>query len=89
MAELPHICAVITNLADDLALVDRMADAIRGEMVRRQELLRAAGNFASVRDYEMARVDGADAGARCRRCWSSSTSSASCCRPGRSSSTCS
>jgi S-DNA-T family DNA segregation ATPase FtsK/SpoIIIE len=60
MADLPHTCAVITNLSDDLALVDRMADAINGELVRRQELLRAAGNFASVRDYERARETGAD-----------------------------
>ncbi|BCJ33625.1 type VII secretion protein EccC [Actinocatenispora thailandica] len=60
MSGLPHTCAVITNLADELPLVDRMADALRGELVRRQELLRAAGNFASVRDYERARAGGAD-----------------------------
>jgi S-DNA-T family DNA segregation ATPase FtsK/SpoIIIE len=60
MAGLPHTCAVITNLAAELTLVDRMGDALRGETVRRQELLRAAGNFASVRDYEAARLAGAD-----------------------------
>lgn len=60
MADLPHTCAVITNLADELTLVDRMADAINGEVVRRQELLRAAGNYASVRDYERARESGAE-----------------------------
>ncbi len=60
MAELPHTCAVITNLSDELPLVDRMGDAINGEVVRRQELLRAAGNYASVRDYEKARDQGAD-----------------------------
>ncbi|MEE6261333.1 type VII secretion protein EccCa [Plantactinospora sonchi] len=60
MTELPHTCAVITNLSDDLALVDRMADAINGELVRRQELLRSAGNFASVRDYQRARETGTD-----------------------------
>ena len=60
MAELPHTAAVITNLADDLTLVDRMQDSLNGEMVRRQELLRAAGNFQSVRDYERARQRGAD-----------------------------
>src|SRR5439155_4040144 len=42
MTALPHTCAVITNLAADLSLVDRMGDALRGELVRRQELLRAA-----------------------------------------------
>ena len=40
---LPHTAAVITNLADELPLVDRMADALNGELVRRQELLRSAG----------------------------------------------
>ncbi len=55
MADLPHVSAVITNLAGELALVDRMQDALAGEMVRRQEALRAAGNLASVRDYERAR----------------------------------
>ncbi|GIJ78050.1 DNA segregation ATPase FtsK/SpoIIIE, S-DNA-T family [Micromonospora phaseoli] len=55
---LPHTAAVITNLADALPLVDRMVDAINGELVRRQELLRRAGNFASLRDYERARTAG-------------------------------
>ncbi|KXK61107.1 secretion protein EccC [Micromonospora rosaria] len=55
---LPHTAAVITNLADALPLVDRMVDAINGELVRRQELLRRAGNFASLRDYERARSAG-------------------------------
>ncbi|MGW0432191.1 type VII secretion protein EccCa [Micromonospora sp. NPDC003197] len=56
---LPHTSAVITNLADELHLVDRMTDAINGELIRRQELLRAAGNFSSLRDYERARIAGA------------------------------
>ena len=56
---LPHTAAVITNLKDELPLVDRMEDALDGELVRRQELLRKAGNFASVRDYEKARAGGA------------------------------
>ncbi len=56
---LPHTAAVITNLSDDLALVDRMSDALNGELVRRQELLRRAGNLASLRDYERARAAGA------------------------------
>ena len=55
---MPHVSAVITNLADELTLVDRMQDALSGEMVRRQELLRAAGNYASLRDYEKARTSG-------------------------------
>ncbi|MGW0431205.1 type VII secretion protein EccCa [Micromonospora sp. NPDC003197] len=56
---LPHTSAVITNLADELPLVDRMAEALNGELTRRQELLREAGNFASQRDYERARSSGA------------------------------
>jgi S-DNA-T family DNA segregation ATPase FtsK/SpoIIIE len=57
--QLPHVSATITNLADEAALVDRMRDALRGELVRRQEILRQAGNFSSVRDYEQARAKGA------------------------------
>ncbi|TCP53594.1 S-DNA-T family DNA segregation ATPase FtsK/SpoIIIE [Tamaricihabitans halophyticus] len=57
--QLPHTSAVITNLADELHLVDRMLDAIQGELQRRQELLRKAGNYASQRDYEKARTAGA------------------------------
>jgi S-DNA-T family DNA segregation ATPase FtsK/SpoIIIE len=56
----PHVAAVITNLADDLTQVTRMQDALAGEMNRRQELLRSAGNFANVKDYEKARCSGAD-----------------------------
>ncbi|HEX5594628.1 MAG TPA: type VII secretion protein EccCa [Micromonosporaceae bacterium] len=55
---LPHTSAVITNLADELPLVDRMRDALAGEMVRRQELLRAAGNYVSRYEYEQARAAG-------------------------------
>jgi S-DNA-T family DNA segregation ATPase FtsK/SpoIIIE len=60
MTDMPHVSAVITNLAQELTLVDRMQDALSGEMVRRQELLRDAGNFASIRDYEKARASGED-----------------------------
>ncbi|MCE5290886.1 MAG: type VII secretion protein EccCa [Nocardiaceae bacterium] len=57
--DLPHVAAVITNLEEELAMVDRMRDALSGEMNRRQELLRRAGNFANVGDYEKARRNGA------------------------------
>jgi S-DNA-T family DNA segregation ATPase FtsK/SpoIIIE len=56
--ELPHTSAVITNLADEAALVERMRDAVHGELIRRQELLRAAGNYSSALDYEKARAAG-------------------------------
>ncbi|MGL4306992.1 MAG: type VII secretion protein EccCa [Mycobacteriaceae bacterium] len=55
----PHVAAVITNLAEELAMVARMKDALAGEMNRRQELLRASGNFANVTEYERARASGA------------------------------
>ncbi|MEC4020225.1 type VII secretion protein EccCa [Streptomyces sp. H27-D2] len=57
---LPHTSAVITNLADESALVERMQDALHGELMRRQELLRSAGNYTSALDYEAARAAGAD-----------------------------
>jgi S-DNA-T family DNA segregation ATPase FtsK/SpoIIIE len=60
MEHAPHVAAVITNLADDLTQVARMQDALAGELNRRQELLRTAGNFANVSDYERARANGAD-----------------------------
>ncbi|MDX6428604.1 MAG: segregation ATPase FtsK/SpoIIIE, family, partial [Streptosporangiaceae bacterium] len=56
--ELPHVSAVITNLADEASLVSRMRDALHGELMRRQELLRAAGNYTSVLEYEKARAAG-------------------------------
>lgn len=54
-----HVAAVITNLADEAHLVARMNDALAGEVHRRQELLRAAGNFVNVTDYARARARGA------------------------------
>ncbi|MEJ3653951.1 type VII secretion protein EccCa [Actinomycetes bacterium KLBMP 9759] len=60
MAGLPHVSAVITNLADELALVDRMADALAGEITRRQEILRSAGNLVGVAEYAAARRAGAE-----------------------------
>jgi DNA segregation ATPase FtsK/SpoIIIE, S-DNA-T family len=58
MEKLPHTSALITNLADELPLVDRMQDALHGELVRRQEYLRQAG-YASLADYERARAGSA------------------------------
>lgn len=55
LRELPHVAAVITNLADEQVLVERMRDALAGEVSRRQALLRAAGNLGSAADYERAR----------------------------------
>ena len=60
LASMPHVSAVITNLAEELALVDRMQDALAGELLRRQQVLRRAGNLASQHDYEQARAAGGD-----------------------------
>ncbi|MFI9261375.1 type VII secretion protein EccCa [Streptomyces sioyaensis] len=59
LADLPHVAAFISNLAEDLTLVDRMQDALAGELLRRQELLRSSGNFANIGAYERARTAGA------------------------------
>ncbi|TCO65379.1 type VII secretion protein EccCa [Actinocrispum wychmicini] len=56
----PHVAATITNLQGDLTLVDRMKDALAGEMNRRQEALKTGGNFKNVWEYEKARENGAD-----------------------------
>ena len=58
MSNLPHVSAMISNLESELSLVDRMQDALKGEMVRRQEVLRDAGNYANVTDYEADRIAG-------------------------------
>ncbi len=50
-----HVSAVITNLADEAHLVARMAEALSGEVHRRQEILRAAGNVGNIGDYGRAR----------------------------------
>jgi S-DNA-T family DNA segregation ATPase FtsK/SpoIIIE len=60
MADLPHVAAVITNLEDNLTMVDRMREALSGELNRRQEVLRDAGNLVSIRDYDRARAQGAN-----------------------------
>jgi DNA segregation ATPase FtsK/SpoIIIE, S-DNA-T family len=58
VTELPHVAGLITNLADDLALVDRMRAALHGEQQRRQRLLRDAGNVDSLRDYQARQAAG-------------------------------
>ncbi|WP_081512272.1 type VII secretion protein EccCa [Nocardia donostiensis] len=56
---LSHVTAVVTNMEEEADLVTRMEDVINGEMARRQRILREAGNFANVADYERAREQGA------------------------------
>ncbi|MER7011260.1 type VII secretion protein EccCb [Saccharopolyspora sp. NPDC000359] len=42
-AAAPHVSAVVSNLEEDASLIDRMHDALSGEMYRRQELLTRSG----------------------------------------------
>lgn len=58
VTELPHVAGLITNLADDLAMVDRVRTALQGEQQRRQRMLRAAGNVDSVREYQILQANG-------------------------------
>ncbi|GGK78693.1 type VII secretion protein EccCb [Mangrovihabitans endophyticus] len=55
---LPHVAGLITNLADDLAMIDRVLAALMGEQQRRQRMLRDAGNVDTIRDYQMRRAAG-------------------------------
>jgi DNA segregation ATPase FtsK/SpoIIIE, S-DNA-T family len=56
LAGLPQVAGMITNLASDLLLVDRVRAALEGEQLRRQRLLREAGNLADFRAYHAARA---------------------------------
>ncbi len=61
----PQVVAVISNMAEKKSLADRFADTLRGEVARRELLLREAGRkiqgsaFNSVLEYENARESGA------------------------------
>ena len=48
---LHHIAATITNLADEAHLVARANDALAGEIHRRQQVLRRAGNAVNLTAY--------------------------------------
>lgn len=58
---LPHVSGLITNLADDAAMIDRVLAALMGEQQRRQRILRDAGNVDTVREYQIRRAAGAAA----------------------------
>lgn len=62
----PQVVAVISNMAEKKSLADRFADTLRGEVARRETLLREAGRrvqgsaFNSVTEYENAVAGGHD-----------------------------
>ena len=51
LSALPHLTGMVTNLEDDKGFVDRFRDALGGELLRRQELLAAAGRVSSIAAY--------------------------------------
>ncbi|PRZ43052.1 S-DNA-T family DNA segregation ATPase FtsK/SpoIIIE [Antricoccus suffuscus] len=55
MSGIPHTSALITNLQDDIVMVDRMRDALASELSRRQRLLSAAGHATSIGEYAQRR----------------------------------
>ena len=55
LEDLPHCAAMISNLSDDDGLVDRLHDALFGEMKRRQQRLAEAGNLPNITEYNRRR----------------------------------
>lgn len=53
----PQVTGVITNLSDDLSLIERVYASLSGEIQRRQEVLKAAGNLANITDYQLHRQE--------------------------------
>ncbi len=54
-AKAPHVHGVITNLGDDATLVERVYASLAGEVRRRQQLLKDAGNLCDITAYRKAR----------------------------------
>ncbi|MGB3684997.1 MAG: type VII secretion protein EccCa [Ornithinimicrobium sp.] len=54
-AQAPHVHGVITNLDDDAVLIERIYTSLAGEVRRRQEMLRGAGNVADITAYRRRR----------------------------------
>ncbi|NUV61626.1 type VII secretion protein EccCb [Streptomyces sp. CAI-85] len=55
-AELPHVAGVITNLENQAGLVERVHSSLAGEVKRRQQVLKDAGNIADIGQYSMLRA---------------------------------
>ncbi|KUI31506.1 secretion protein EccC [Mycobacterium sp. IS-1496] len=64
--DFPQVVAVISNMAEKRSLADRFADTLRGEVARREQLLKETGRrvqgsaFNSVTEYEDAIAAGHD-----------------------------
>ncbi|GAA1676607.1 type VII secretion protein EccC [Fodinicola feengrottensis] len=57
---LPHVAGVITNLSDDVGMVERVHTSLAGEVQRRQQVLKDAGNIANITDYQLVRAQRPD-----------------------------
>ncbi|MGH4014314.1 MAG: type VII secretion protein EccCa [Pseudonocardiaceae bacterium] len=53
---LPHVAGLITNLAADASLVERMYTSLDGEVLRRQQLLADAGKLTDIGEYTLRRA---------------------------------
>ncbi|GHD06786.1 type VII secretion protein EccCa [Zhihengliuella salsuginis] len=56
-AGMPHVAGIITNLSDEASLVDRIYASLEGEVLRRQQVLKDAGNIANITDYQLHRAE--------------------------------
>nr|WBO78851.1 type VII secretion protein EccCa [Streptomyces sp. SBE_14.2] len=54
--ELPHVAGVITNLENQAGLVERVHTSLAGEVTRRQQVLKDAGNIADIGHYAALRA---------------------------------
>jgi S-DNA-T family DNA segregation ATPase FtsK/SpoIIIE len=56
-AGLPHVAGVITNLENQAGLVERVHASLAGEVKRRQQVLKDAGNVADIGHYAALRAE--------------------------------
>ncbi|GGT08729.1 type VII secretion protein EccCa [Streptomyces chromofuscus] len=56
-ADLPHVAGVITNLENQAGLVERVHSSLAGEVKRRQQVLKSAGNVADIGHYAALRAE--------------------------------
>ncbi|HEY7486525.1 MAG TPA: type VII secretion protein EccCa [Streptosporangiaceae bacterium] len=53
----PHVAGIITNLEDDAGLIEKAYASLAGEVQRRQQVLKDAGNVANIADYWALRAE--------------------------------
>ncbi|MDG9721041.1 type VII secretion protein EccCa [Streptomyces sp. DH24] len=56
-SDLPHVAGVITNLENQAGLVERVHASLAGEVKRRQQVLKDAGNVADIGHYAALRAE--------------------------------